>query len=126
MVSITGRGDGAREARTWPGGRFACCIVCDLCNDPNFFKTGHSVGRIFCCDVANLQQGAPMLRSQTENFPSGIASGNPSTLGQQAAGEQSSASINLLCEFLTNPFGNVEQARELLSQNRVMFAAGGF
>jgi len=57
-----------------------------------------------------------MLRSQTENFSSGIASGNPSTLGQQAAGEQSSASINLLCEFLTNPFGNVEQARELLSQ----------
>jgi hypothetical protein len=40
----------------------------------------------------------------------------PSILRRQAAKEQSSASINLLCKFLVNPFGNVEQARELLSQ----------
>jgi hypothetical protein len=57
-----------------------------------------------------------MLRSQTKDFSSGIASGDPSALGQQAAREQSSASVSLVCEYLTNPFGNVEQARELLSQ----------
>jgi hypothetical protein len=57
-----------------------------------------------------------MLRSQTKDFSSGIASGDPSALGQQAAGEQSSATISLVCEYLTNPFGNVEQARELLSE----------
>jgi hypothetical protein len=52
----------------------------------------------------------------TEHFCSGIASGDPDVLRQRVVGEQSSASINLLCEFLTNPFGNVEQAREVLSQ----------
>src|SRR6476620_7940300 len=52
----------------------------------------------------------------TEHFCSGIASGDPDLLRQRVVGEQSSASIKLLCEFLTNPFGNVEQARELLSQ----------
>jgi hypothetical protein len=57
-----------------------------------------------------------MLRSQTKDFSSGIASGDPSALGQQGAGEQSSASVSLVCEYLTNPFGNVEQARELLSR----------
>jgi hypothetical protein len=56
------------------------------------------------------------LTSQTENFRNGIASGDDNVLRRQAAGEQSSANINLLCEFLTNPFGNAEQARELLSQ----------
>jgi hypothetical protein len=56
------------------------------------------------------------LRSQTENFRNGIACGDGNVLRRQAAGEQSSANINLICEFLTNPFGNVEQARELLSQ----------
>jgi hypothetical protein len=37
-------------------------------------------------------------------------------LAQRAAGNQSAACINLLCDFITNPFGNIEQARELLSQ----------
>jgi hypothetical protein len=36
-----------------------------------------------------------MLRSQTKDFSSGIASGDPSALGQQGAGEQSSASVSL-------------------------------
>ena len=56
------------------------------------------------------------MRSQTENFRNGIACGDGNVLRRQAAGEQSSANINLICEFLTNPFGNVDQARELLSQ----------
>jgi hypothetical protein len=30
------------------GGRVACCTVCDFCNDRNYFKAGHSAGRIFC------------------------------------------------------------------------------
>lgn len=57
-----------------------------------------------------------MRSSQTENPSSAIASGKAVTLGQQAPGEQPSVSVNLLCEFLTNPFGNVQRARELLSQ----------
>jgi hypothetical protein len=56
-----------------------------------------------------------MLRSQAKDFSSGIARGGPSALGQQAAGGHSSASVSRVCEYLTNPFGNVEQARELLS-----------
>ena len=56
------------------------------------------------------------MRSQSENLRNGIACGDRNILRRQAAGEQSSASIDLLCKFLVNPFGNVEQARELLSQ----------
>jgi hypothetical protein len=56
-----------------------------------------------------------VLSSQTETFFSQIASGNPSTLAQPAAGEQSTVATDLLFEFLTSPFGNAEQARELLS-----------
>lgn len=66
--------------------------------------------------MRNQVQQGPVLRNQPENFSSEVTTVNPSALGQRAAGEQSSASINLLCEFLTNPFGNVEQAHELLSQ----------
>ena len=57
-----------------------------------------------------------VLRIRSESLCSGVTSGNPSAPGQLAAGELSSASIDLLCAYLTNPFGNVEQARELLSQ----------
>ena len=56
------------------------------------------------------------MRSQSENLRNGIACGDRNILRRQAAGEQSSASIDLLCKFLVNPFGNVEQTRELLSQ----------
>jgi len=57
-----------------------------------------------------------MLRGQTKNLSSGIVSGGPSALGEPAVGDPSSASISLACEYLTNPFGSAEQARELLSQ----------
>src|SRR5438309_297874 len=53
-----------------------------------------------------------MLRSQTKDFSSTIAAAD-----SRAAEEQLSATtISLVCEYLTNPFGSVEQARELLSQ----------
>ncbi len=58
-----------------------------------------------------------MLRNQSESVCSGVTSGNPSSApGPQAGAELSSASIDLLCAFLANPFGNGEQARDLLSQ----------
>jgi hypothetical protein len=56
------------------------------------------------------------LRTQAENLPTVVTTRHPSVPSHQAAGQPSSASIDLLCAFLTNPFGNLEEARELLSQ----------
>ena len=57
------------------------------------------------------------MRRQTE-YRSGKAAGSTFIgIARQAGGEQSSpACIHLLFDFLTNPFGNVDHARELLSQ----------
>jgi hypothetical protein len=60
--------------------------------------------------------GVPVLKSRVESSSSGIADGNLVTFAGQATAEQASASTKLLCEFLTNPFGDAQQAREFLSQ----------
>jgi hypothetical protein len=54
-----------------------------------------------------------MLKSHIENSPSEIADGNSI---RHAAVDKPLPSVNLLCDFLTNPFGNAQQAREFLSQ----------
>jgi hypothetical protein len=54
-----------------------------------------------------------MLNSHIENSPSGVAEGNAI---RHVAVNAAAAGVNLLCEFLINPFGNAQQAREFLSQ----------
>jgi hypothetical protein len=56
------------------------------------------------------------LRSEIANSSPVIAGIKSGALGPQTGAEPPSANINLLCDFLANPFGNAEQARELLSQ----------
>jgi predicted DNA-binding ribbon-helix-helix protein len=40
-----------------------CINLCDFCNAPSFFLSGHSTGRLFCLDVAFIQLGDTMKSS---------------------------------------------------------------
>jgi hypothetical protein len=55
-----------------------------------------------------------VLKSRIEDSSGGIAGADSSFAGQAA--ERESAKTRLLCDFLTNPFGDVQQAREFLAQ----------
>jgi hypothetical protein len=37
----------------------------DFCNAPHFFESGHSRALIFCCDVAQRQQGGGFMHQST-------------------------------------------------------------
>src|SRR5262249_52821045 len=94
--------------------RFDRCM-CGFCNGRNFFQAGHSAGRMFCSDVANQQQEARALWRRN-SMRSDVASADTGAPGQQTAREPSAARTGLVSAFLTNPFGNEEPARGLLSE----------